>query len=344
MDNNSAPPKRKYDWMDSLTKIDVVQAPPPRGWGWTDQDQKAEDEAKQARRQRHVAGTVEIEYAEPPMQVSWIPEDVPVTKENLLKHLSVTPEERVRIWSIEQRDPEWLRHRLGRLSGSKVGSAAGHNKYETPDQLVNKWLYVPQKDNYAMRWGREHEDEARESYRQIKLAQQRPHKSVVEFDRPPRYLDQDFQQLDDVVPVEPNDVSDEPYTNEVEVKGLVVHPTIHWFGYSPDGEVFETDDKGLLEIKCPQRGPYPEIPWSYYDQIQFGMFNFELRWCDFFAWTPAETKLERFAVNEDYWNHDLYPKIEDFYMEKFLPAAIEAIEKQRAFDPHSITYTKKLHL
>ena len=32
-------------------------------------------------------GTIEREYEKPPMKVSWLPEDVPVTKENLLKAL-----------------------------------------------------------------------------------------------------------------------------------------------------------------------------------------------------------------------------------------------------------------
>jgi hypothetical protein len=207
------------------------------------------------------------------MQVSWIPDDVPVTKENLLAALAVTEEERRRIWSIEQRDPEWLQHRLGRISGSKVGSAAGHNKYDTPDKLVKNWLYVPVVDNSAMKWGRDNEDTAREAYRQERLKQFEHGKYAIEFTAPPRYLPEEFRTIDNVTPVDPNAVSDKPYEIQVEVKGLIVHPTIHWFGYSPDGEVFETDDKGLLEIKCPMRGPYPEIPWYYYDQIQFGMFN-----------------------------------------------------------------------
>jgi len=118
-----------------------------------------------------------------------------------------------------------------------------------------------------------------------------------------------------------------------------------------------------LEIKCPSKKPYDEIPWIYYDQIQFGMFNLGLKWCDFYAWTPhAGTKLgkqyaltwlkmhdlrknpERFAFNERYWNEELYPKLENFYMNKFLPEAIKAIEAQRSWTPQTARYTKKLHL
>ena len=228
--------KRDYDWSSIVTKVEVVDAPPRNYYG----------------RETLPPGTIETEYEKAPMKVSWIPEDVPVTKENLLKYLETTEEERRHIWNIDQREPEWLRHRLGRLSGSKVGSAADHNKYESPQRLIHKWLYVPQKDNYAMKWGRDHEDEARESYRMMRINQFANGKYPIEFEPPPKYLDPDYQSIPDVVPVDPNEISDKPYTNTIEVRGLVVHPTIPWFGYSSDGEVTETDDQGLLEIKCPK--------------------------------------------------------------------------------------------
>jgi hypothetical protein len=328
--------KRDYDWSSMVTKVEIIEAAKPEPADFFSKLQTPVS--------RQPSGTIEREYEEPPMKVSWIPKDVPATKENLLQALQTTEDERRRIWNIDQREPEWLHHRLGRLSGSKVGSAVGHNRYESPQKLIQKWLYVPTKDNYAMKWGRDHEDEARELYRSLRIHEFSRQKTAVQFEPPPRYLDSDYQTIDNVVPIDPNDVSSDPYTNRVEVRGLVIHPTIPWFGYSPDGEVFETDDKGLLEIKCPQKRPYSEIPWSYYDQIQFGMFNFNLKWCDFFVWTPAQSSLHRYAFNEDYWNHDLYPKLEDFYMNRFLPEAIVAIEKERAWDPNAAKYTKKLHI
>jgi len=226
-----------------VTKVEIIEAAKPDPPG---------DENFAALRVpvSRPSGTIVREYEEPPMKVSWIPEDVAVTKENLLNALQVTEEERRRIWSIDQREPEWLHHRLGRLSGSKVGSAVGHNKYESPQKLIQKWLYVPTKDNYAMKWGRDHEDEARELYRSLRMTEFGRQKAPVQFEPPPSYLPDDYRTIDNVVPVDPNEISDDPYTNHVEVRGLVVHPTIPWFGYSPDGEVFETDDKGLLGKFC----------------------------------------------------------------------------------------------
>lgn len=348
--------KRQYDWSQIVKKVDIVDAPP-----YMPYNSFKSQTSKGVVKEYKAPGTVEVEYEKAPLKVSWIPENEPVTKENLLKYLSVTEEDRKRIWTIDQREPDWHRQRAGRLTGSRVGSAAGHNKYSTPEKLINEWLYVEVEDNHLMKWGRDNEDGARESYCNIRRNQFKTEKLhffpflfklfpkkftryTVEFDAPPSYLDPDYRQTDNIVPVDPNEVSDDPYKIEVTVRGLIVHPTINYFGYSPDGEIVETDDQGLLEIKCPQR-MYPEIPWYYYDQIQFGMFNLGLKWCDFFCWTRDRTTLKRYAFNEDYWNHDLFPKLQTFYEEKFLPEAIIAIEKEREWhlNPNK-KFIKKLHL
>ena len=151
-----------------------------------------------------------------------------------------------------------------------------------------------------MKWGRDNEALARDTYKSHRLNQFKDYKAVVEFEPPPSYLPREFQHVD-IVPVDPNEISSKPYTIDIQVRGLIVHPTLNWMGYSSDGEVFETDDKGLLEIKCPQR-MYAEVPHSYYDQMQFGMFNLGLKWCDFFVWMEQGYTLKRYAFNEDYWN------------------------------------------
>jgi len=332
--------KREYDWMSSITTVEIVEAPPtfPQGNRALSAEMAAWD--KSNTQQRHQSsiitsftpGTIEKTYEKPPMKVSWIPDDVPVTRENLLNYLTVTEEDRMRIWSIDQREPDWHKQRAGRITGSRVGSAAGHNRYASPDKLIREWLYVPVVDNAAMKWGRDHEDPARDVYKSLRTNQFSSRKATIEFDPQPSYLPDDYKSIDNVVPVDPNEVSSDPFQIRVDVRGLIVHPTINWFGYSPDGEVFETDDKGLLEIKCPRK-MYDEIAWFYYDQIQFGMFNLGVKWCDFVVWTREATTLKRYAFNEDYWNHELYPKLETFYHDKFIPEAIVAIEKERAWDP-----------
>lgn len=255
--------KRVYEWSSLVKTVAVVDAPKKYG-AYAKPYSSAPSQP---------SGTVEKEYQKPPMAMTWIPDDVEPTKESLLAALVVTEEERAYIWSIDQREDAWHVARRGRLTGSRVGSAAGHNKFESPKKLINNWLYVSIDDNFNMKWGRDHESEAREQYRQLRIAQFAKGKFTIPFDDPPEYLPEKYRTITDVVPVDPNTVSDKPYDMRIEVRGLIVHPTINWFGYSADGEVFETDDKGLLEIKCPQR-LHGHIIHSYYDQVQYeGQFQ-----------------------------------------------------------------------
>lgn len=206
-------------------------------------------------------GTIEITKSD--FSCSWIGDDIEPTEESLLKALFVTEKEREYIWSVDQREKAWHLARRGRMTGSRVGTAASHCPYSTPDKLVHEWLYVPIEDNDNMKWGRDHEDEARNTYKMIREQQHGRQKQVVEFEPPPFYLPEEFRTITDPnysTPVDPNKVSDKPYSMNIVLRGLIVHPVHHWMGYSPDGEVYETDDEGLLEIKCPRR-IYVTIPW-----------------------------------------------------------------------------------
>lgn len=194
-----------------------------------------------------------------------------------------------------------------------------------------------------MKWGRDHEDEARDLYKLTKQMQHQNGKIVIEFADAPSYLPEEFRIIDDIQPVDPNSVSDKPYNIDITVRGLIVHPTMNWMAYSPDGEVDETDDAGLLEIKCPRR-IYPEIPWYYYDQIQFGMFNLNKKWTDFFVWTKSAQTLKRYPFNTKYWEKCLFPKLKEFYFNKFIPEAVIAIKKERDPVEREKRYTKRLHL
>lgn len=291
-------------------------------------------------------GTIERVYETRSFTCSWIPKDVKPTVEILLKALEVDEARRAYIWSIDQKEEDWHKERRGRATGSRVGSAIGNNPYSTPQQLIHEWLYVPVKDNENMKWGRDHEDEARQFYKMIKESQHHQKKTIIPFDPPPSYLPEQFRVIDHpdyVNPVDPNKVSDKPYTIEITVRGLIVHPVHCWMAYSPDGEVEETDDSGLLEIKCPRR-MYKEIPWYYYDQIQFGMFQLNKKWTDFFVWTKSQQTLHRFQFNPRYWSEYMFPRLCDFYFKQFLPAAVIAIKEERDEQIMEQRYTKRLHL
>lgn len=71
--------------------------------------------------------------------------------------------------------------------------------------------------------------------------------------------------------------------------GFVPHPTIENSGASPDGLV---NDKGLIEIKCPNTATHietlltREIPKKYICQMFWQMACTGREWCDFVSYDP----------------------------------------------------------
>ena len=75
----------------------------------------------------------------------------------------------------------------------------------------------------------------------------------------------------------------------VEQVAFVDHPTIEWFGCSPDGLVGKT---GLVEIKCPASKNHLKYllagkpPAKYVPQMQCQMAVTGREWCDFVSYDP----------------------------------------------------------
>lgn len=74
----------------------------------------------------------------------------------------------------------------------------------------------------------------------------------------------------------------------VEQVAFVDHPSIEWFGCSPDGLVAD----GLIEIKCPNSTTHIEYltdqkpPAKYIPQMQCQMAVTGRQWCDFVSFDP----------------------------------------------------------
>lgn len=77
--------------------------------------------------------------------------------------------------------------------------------------------------------------------------------------------------------------------NFVDQVGFVDHPSIKWFGASPDGLVASD---GLVEIKCPNSATHWSYikadgpPSKYYIQMQAQMACTDRKWCDFVSYDP----------------------------------------------------------
>ena len=77
--------------------------------------------------------------------------------------------------------------------------------------------------------------------------------------------------------------------NFVDQIAFVEHPTIEWFGCSPDGLV---GNDGLIEIKCPNSATHwatikdGKPPNKYVVQMQTQMACTNRQWCDFVSFDP----------------------------------------------------------
>jgi putative phage-type endonuclease len=106
----------------------------------------------------------------------------------------------------------------------------------------------------------------------------------------------------------------------VEQIPFMDHPTIEWFGCSPDGLVGED---GLIEIKCPNTTTHIEYlqegkpPSKYIPQMMAQMACTGRKWCDFASFDPRmPEELQLFVVrlNRD----DAYIQEMEAEVKKFL--------------------------
>jgi putative phage-type endonuclease len=115
----------------------------------------------------------------------------------------------------------------------------------------------------------------------------------------------------------------------VEQVAFVDHPTIEWFGCSPDGLVGKT---GLLECKCPNSKTHIKYllggkpPAKYVPQMQCQMAVTGREWCDFVSYDPRLPEdLQLFVVRLE--RDEEYIKAMEAEVEKFLGEVSEMYSK-----------------
>ncbi len=110
---------------------------------------------------------------------------------------------------------------------------------------------------------------------------------------------------------------------------FVEHPTIEWFGCSPDGLVGEN---GLIEIKCPNTTTHLDwmedgkAPSKHIPQMMAQMACTGLQWCDFVSYDPRlpeDLQLFIVRVNRD----QEYIDNMEVEVKKFLKEVEETINK-----------------
>ena len=197
--------------------------------------------------------------------------------------MSATPE-------VQQRTPEWFELRVGKITGSRIGSVLGVNPYKSRTELLQEMALEMNgvssdfKGNEATRHGELHEPVAISAYQQ-----------------------------------------ETGYT--VNEQGIILHSEYNFLAYSPDGLVTTgSGEDRLLEIKCPYSNRIPrQIPAYYKAQVQLGMEVMNLDECDFYYWTKNRTLLLTGRRSEG-WFGSILPQLIEFHEE--LIEAARQIESQ----------------
>lgn len=203
----------------------------------------------------------------------------------------------------QSQSKRWHEEHFGRITSSRFGEII---KCRQPSTLCTRLLYLSKAvlSSAAIQWGRTNEQKAREAYAKQLL---------------------------------PNLI--------VRCTGIRISGFI---GASPDGIVCSAHDhtiQGLLEIKCPysaRKGTVAEAcdtpsffckrdenglinlrhKHNYYYQIQGQLAVFQAQWCDFVAWTPTDTVIERISFDARFWEQECLPRLTSFYYNSMLPEVI----------------------
>ena len=178
---------------------------------------------------------------------------------------------------LQQRTPQWLDARIGRVTGSRIGAVLGHSPWQSRKQLLADMVREAlgervERDSPAMRWGREHEQDALDDFALTCAG------------------------LDD----------------DIAYGGWYVREDDAYVGYSPDGYV---PNRYLIEVKCPFNRILPlDAPPHYVDQVQLGMHVLDLPEAALHFWTPGGSETFWIARDPSWWEAAL-PKISEFLAE-----------------------------
>lgn len=194
------------------------------------------------------------------------------------------------IEGLMQNTPEWLMQRCGMVTGSRVAHVVGKNQ---------NGKYSSKREVYLM-----------------EVVIQRLTGRVTETYVTPA-MEWGTEQ-------EPNArAAYEGSRDEmVDLVGFATHPTIEWFGASPDGLV---GDKGMVEIKAPNTSTHLEyllegkVPLDYMPQMMAEMACAEREWCDFVSYDPRLPKSLQLFVRRFHRDDKLIAAMEEevkFFLEE----------------------------
>ena len=134
--------------------------------------------------------------------------------------------------------------------------------------------------------------------------------------------------------------------------GFIIHPTMGWFGASPDARVRDPHSDfpdGIVEFKCPyakremtpceacqdpnfyciyDNGLHLKHSHTYYHQVQFQLFVGidQYDWCDFCVYAPKGTEVERIWLDSE-WCEKSIVELDSYYDAHVIPEILSPLHK-----------------
>lgn len=234
-------------------------------------------------------------------------------KRQFLKdYVEITEEQWEQARTCEQGTAEWKNWRLHRIGQSACGTVAGHNHHPnaTEDKVLINMLWGYEEPNEAMRKGTIMEDTGI-AHMQIALKSH-------------------FEQLG--------------YKDIwVEQTGTCIWKEHPWLTASSDGLIYCTGGPperptlfGTAENKVPDKDMfYDRAPHQYVDQFQGTAIILGAEFIVFNIYTPVATQVNFYDVDKNYWMTEVFPKLQTFYMNRYIPLAI--LKQRGILQPGQIT-------
>ena len=220
------------------------------------------------------------------------------------KHrLNLTESERssVEQQTREQADDQsgmWYEYRRSRLTASNFGVIAKRRSTTSSAPLVKQLLYSKHRCTPAIRWGQEHEEDARQSYKNNSTTLTVTKSGLADngwLGCSPDDLVMDTSSSDQLGIVE--------YKCPHSAKGMTME----------EASKLKNFPAKLINGKLVLKRNH-----NYYYQVQGCMAICKRRWCDFVIWTPNWTSTERIAFDSSFWEKNV-PTLLRFYDHALLP-------------------------
>ena len=279
-----------------------------------DQERKQTDKYKQTRKtSNHTQrGSTDADYGPHSQQPDIIASELSLLcEEYYQRNINIPHSEVVKIEQNTRKQAEsqlWYQQRRLRLTASNFGRVVKRRTKTPIANLIKHLLYRKALDVASLRWGRTHEEDARQCY--ISHMAKEGMVTVTEC-------------------------------------GLMIDVDNPCLACSPDGLVTVNGERGLLEIKCPFKAAKDRLTpteaaatikgffstlsktgtaelkrsHDYYYQVQGQLAITKLQWCDFFVWTPKGYTVERINADSSLWE-EMKPKLLRFYIEGILPELV----------------------